>query len=221
MILCDIGNTTFHFLKISENSEEDFKLSISDNLSTNKLSTEIDEMVYFISVNDEARTVFQKKFPNSLDIGEKFEFKTTYANTLGIDRSIACKFISNGIIVDFGSAITIDVMQNNAHLGGFIMLGFETLKRSYSMISKKLIFDFQENINIDDMPTNTNEAISSAIIKMIVLPIKEIQKKYNLKLIITGETSKIFLKYFDDYEFRDRLIFDNMKKIIEEKKWLQ
>ena len=33
--------------------------------------------------------------------------------------------------------------------------------------------------------------------------------------MITGESGKPFLSYFDNYEFVERLIFESMKKIIQ------
>ncbi|MBI3873678.1 MAG: type III pantothenate kinase [Arcobacter sp.] len=214
MILCDIGNTTFHFLV----GNDEFKVSITEDLDRLEFDNFDSSEIYFISVNSDGKEKFKKKFPNSIDLGNNLNFNTTYSNTLGIDRIIACKFIENGIIVDFGSAVTVDIVENNIHLGGSIMAGFDMLKMNYPNISNKLKFDFQENLDLNKLPTNTDEAISFAILNMIVLPIKEMQKRYNQKLIITGETSKYFLPYFDNFEFRNRLIFESMKKIIEEQK---
>lgn len=212
MILCDIGNTTFHFLV----DENEFKVSVTKNLDG--LFDDILNLnaVYFISVNENATLVFKRKFPNAIDLKSNITLKTHYANTLGIDRIAACTTIDDGIVVDFGTAITVDIMKERTHLGGYIFPGFDTLCKIYPQISDKLSFEFKENLDLDTIPKNTNEAISMAILQMIVAPIKALQKKYNTKLIITGETAKYFLPFFDKFEMKKRLIFDNMKKIIEE-----
>jgi len=213
MILCDIGNTTYHFLKIKKNGKtKEFKLNIKDNLSNLKLKNKI----YFISVNEKATKKLLKSFPNAININDKFSINTDYSTTLGIDRVVASSNIKNGIVVDFGSAITVDIIKNKKHLGGFIMAGFDILKQNYPKISPKLQFNFNPNQNLDKIPNNTNSAINYAILNMVILPIKEIQNRYNLKIIFTGQNSKLVLNYFNNYKFKPNLIFNNMRKIIEE-----
>ena len=213
MILCDIGNTTFHFLI----GTDEFKIGVDESLEIEYLDNTSDE-VYFISVNEKATNVFLQKFPNAIDLKSKVRFDTTYASTLGIDRIVACKLFDDGIIIDFGSAITVDIMENKKHLGGYILPGIESLKMTYPQISSKLQFEFKTNGDLDRLPQNTDEAISFAISKMIVSFIEDIQKRYNKKLFFTGETAKTFLGYFKNYEWQERLIFTSMKKIIEEMK---
>jgi len=206
MILCDIGNSAFHFKK----DKKDFKVDLNSNLKDLKFK----EKIYFISVNEKASKKLLKTFPNAINLNKHFKLKTKYSSTLGVDRIVASSGISNAIIVDFGSAITLDIIKNKKHLGGFIMPGIDILKSNYPKISSKLQFDFVTNTNLDKIPLNTNEAINYAIINMIVLPIKDIQKKYNLKIIFTGQNSKVVLKYFDNYKFKPNLIFKNMRKVV-------
>ena len=206
MILCDIGNSTFHF----KTNKKDFKISVNDDLSKLRFKSKI----YFISVNKKATKKLLKYFPNSVNLNSKFKIQTTYATTLGIDRIVAIQNIKNGIVVDFGSAITVDIIKKKKHLGGFIMPGIEMLKNNYPKISKKLKFDFVTNTNLDKIPLNTNEAINYGIINMIVLPIKNIQNQYNLSIIFTGENSKLILQYFKNYKYKKNLIFKNMKQLV-------
>ena len=49
---------------------------------------------------------------------EILKFETSYEG-LGIDR-LACSFQDNCVIVDAGSAITVDIMEEGIHKGGFI-----------------------------------------------------------------------------------------------------
>jgi type III pantothenate kinase len=215
MILCDIGNSTFHFLKIKKNGKsKSFKLDLESDLTKLRFKTKL----YFISVNEKATKKLLKVFPKAINLNDKFILDTNYSSTLGIDRIVASTGIKNRIIVDFGSAITVDIIKNKKHLGGFIMSGFDILKQNYPKISPKLAFDFNPKQNLDKIPTNTNEAINYAIFSMVILPIKEIQKRYNLKIIFTGENSKLVLNYFENYKFKPNLIFKNMRKIIEDLK---
>jgi type III pantothenate kinase len=214
MILCDIGNSTFHFLV----NEKEYKISVNEKLEQLDFLKNNMSDVYFISVNEKGTKEFKDKFPHGVNLAENLKFNTKYSNNLGVDRVVACKFINDGIVVDFGSAITVDVIENKQHLGGFIMTGFDKLKNSYEEISPKLSFDFNRNLNIEELPLNTNNAISFSIIKMVTAPIIELQEKYNKKLIITGESSRYFHQYFTNFIYEDRLIFNSMKQIIKEQK---
>jgi len=208
MILCDIGNSTYHFLE----NEKSFKLSIEDELP----DLQVQENIYFISVNENASKKLLVKYPYAINIQKYFNFKTQYSNTLGFDRIVSCAYVSNSIIVDCGSAITVDIIKDSVHLGGFIMPGLDALKNTYAKISSKLEFNFENSINLDKIPLNTNDAINYSIINMIILPIKDIQNKYNLGITFTGENSKYIIKHFTNSVFNENLIFDSMKNAIEE-----
>ena len=208
MILCDIGNTTYHF----KTKNRDFKIGVNETLTKVK---NLKKQIYFISVNKKATKKLLKNFPNAIDISKFINFKTTYKG-MGIDRQIVCKYIQNGIIVDIGSAITVDIMKNGIHLGGFILPGIGAYKRIYPNISKKLAFKFDTDINLDKIPLITNDAINYSILNSIIAPIKNIYKKYKTPIYFTGEDSKLLLSYFEDipYKYKKNLIFNSMKKVI-------
>ena len=212
MILCDIGNTTFHF-KISNSS---LKLGVEENLD--KLPFFV-QKIYFISVNTKATQKLLDYYPNAINIKNMIEFQTSYIG-MGIDRQVICSAIENGILIDSGSAITVDIVKHYKHKGGFILPGMDAYKEMYPNISKKLRFKFKTDINLDKIPLNTNDAINYAILASIILPILNVQKKYNLPLYFTGGNSKQILKYFNkvELEYDSDLIFHSMKKIIKENK---
>jgi len=206
MVLCDIGNTTFHF-KVKK---KDFKLSVKS-----KKLPDIKDKIYFISVNEKATKKFIKKYPKAIDLSKTINFDTNYVG-MGIDRKVVCSGVKNGIIVDVGSAITVDIMKSGNHSGGFILPGFKAYKKIYPKISKKLSFQFSNNINLDKIPLRTNDAINYAILKSVVSPILDIQRDKKLPIYFTGGDAKILLKYFNniDIKYQDNLIFKSMKKII-------
>ena len=57
-----------------------------------------------------------------------------YYPTMGIDRIMVCEAIDDGVIVDAGSAITVDVMSHGVYQGGFISLGLTSSARSIRKI---------------------------------------------------------------------------------------
>jgi len=200
MILCDIGNTYFHFNKDGRIFDE-----IICSLKNKK--------IYFISVNDKKTKELLKKNPNSVDLSKYVKFNTSYQG-LGVDRIMACKTISEGVVIDAGSAITIDVMANNLHLGGYILPGIKAINDSYANISDKL--DIKFNFNLDNLilPTNTTEAISYGGIGMIISFIQKVSK--NQKIYFTGGDGSYLSKFFDNSIYIKDLVFRGMRKTIEE-----
>ena len=202
MILCDIGNTTFHFLI----NDKHVKYLLDEKIPS------FNDEVYFVSVSEKASKKLLKKNPKAKNIKDILNFETTYKG-LGIDRAIACSFAQNCVIVDAGSAITVDIMQEGIHLGGFILLGLQSFMKSYPKISKKLNFEFEKNINLDKIPQETKDAIQYAMLKSIILPIKEVS--LNKKIIFTGGDGLVLSKYFKNSIYKKDLIFENMKRIID------
>ena len=202
LILCDIGNTTYHFLV-----KEKHKKYFSD-----EKVPKFDDEIYFVSVNEKATKRLLKKNPHAKNINKFLNFETSYQG-LGIDRAVACSFQDNCVIVDAGSAITVDVMEESKHIGGFILLGLRRFMKSYPKISKKLKFEFEKEINLDKIPLKTKDAIQYAMLKSIILPIKEVS--LNKNIIFTGGDGEVLSKYFENSVYKKDLIFENMKRIID------
>ena len=111
-------------------------------------------------------------------------------------------------------------MKKGKHKGGFILPGIGAYKKIYPQISKKLSFQFSNNINLDKMPLITNDAINYAILNSVVLPILKVYKKYKLPIYFTGGDSTKILTYFinSDTKYEKDLIFKSMTKIIKKNK---
>ena len=201
MILCDIGNTTFHFL-VNEKHE---KFSLNEDLP------KFQETIYFISVNEIATKKLLNNYTTCIDLKEYLEFETIYEG-MGLDRKIACIGYSDAIIVDAGSAVTVDIMKNATHKGGIILPGVNNLNNLYKQISSKLDYEINTKVNLDKIPLCTQDAISYSILKSIILPIKELALKQ--QIIFTGGDGEFLSRYFDNCIYKKDLIFENMKGII-------
>ncbi|TLT01068.1 type III pantothenate kinase [Aliarcobacter cibarius] len=202
LILCDIGNTSTKFF-------------INDEIKNYYKNDEIpsfEEEIFYISVNEKAKVKLLEKNPQAKDLSFFITFKTSYIG-MGIDRVVACCFQKNAVIVDAGSAITVDIIENSVHKGGFILLGINSFVKSYKNISEKLKVDFEKNINLDKIPLQTKDAILYALIKSIILPIKEICKDKNI--IFTGGDGEFLSSFFKNSQYKKDLIFENMKRIID------
>ncbi|MDY0051808.1 MAG: type III pantothenate kinase [Aliarcobacter sp.] len=202
MILCDIGNTTFHFFINNKHK----KYFVDEKIP------KFDDEIYYVSVNEKATKKLLKNNPEAKNIEDIMNFQTSYKG-LGKDRAVACSFYDNVVIVDAGSAITVDIMENAIHQGGFILLGMRSFISSYPKISKKLKFSFKKDINLDKIPLQTKDAIQYAMLKSIILPIKEVS--LNKNIIFTGGDGLALSKYFENSIYKKDLIFENMKRIID------
>ena len=201
MLLCDIGNTSYHFL----DGENTFKESVSTFNPTS-----ITKKVYFISVN----AAVSKKLSfleNWIDLAA-FVDKKKYYETMGIDRIVAAMAVKNAVIVDAGSALTVDVVKNGVFCGGFIYPGVRAMQKTYENISPALAYSFNFECDLDIMPKNSQDAISYGYLKTLYLEVIS----HNLPIILTGGDASKFKKIFKDAKIDEQLIFNSMKKIIKE-----
>ena len=198
--LVDIGNTNAKIL---------YKKQITI-LSANDFDDH-DEF-YYICVNKKINEKL-KQNKQAINLEKYINIKTSYKG-LGIDRKILCSYIEDGIIVDAGSAITIDVMDEKNHLGGYILPGIANCLKIYENISSVLKVDKIDPIMIDKLPDNTTDAISKAILKSVILMIKDVSK--DKKIYFCGGDGLMISSYFENAIYKQDLIFDAMKKIIKE-----
>lgn len=201
MTLCDVGNTNYKFLI----NNEKFTYFMHESLPV------IHEKVYYISVNETALLKLKHSYDEIIDLEPHINFTTSYEG-MGLDRKVVCRGFDDAIIVDAGSAITVDIMENSHHQGGFILAGLQSLKDNYANISIKLDIDFNLKVNLDKIPLNTQDAISYAIIKSIITPIIEVSK--DKKVIFTGGDGELLSSFIKNSIYEENLIFDNMKGII-------
>ena len=200
MLLCDIGNTTYHFL----DGEKDFKESVASFNPKN-----ITQKVYYISVNKNLQKKL-RNLDNWIDLSS-YVNKEKYYKTMGIDRIIAVEAIDNGIVMDAGSAITVDVVKEGKFEGGFIYPGMMAMAKTYKNISSVLDYSFNFELNLDKMPKSSQDAISYGYLKMLYCEVMS----HKMPIILTGGDARVFAKIFKDATIDERLIFKGMKKILQ------
>ena len=227
MILCDIGNCTFSFY--FTNTKQNIKYPTSKTLpplhelkaldSSSEYTNKICK-IYFISVNNKAIKKLQKTYgkTHTIDLYSFVGNNSKYTN-LGIDRLIICSNINNKIIIDAGSAITIDIVKNNSHLGGYIFLGLSHHISSYKNISKKLKAkpNFAKYANkLGKIPNSTQDALHLSLLQSVVDLSKKLSKKYKLDIITTGGDGLLLSACFKNKKtkYKKKLIFKCMRKVI-------
>jgi len=202
MWLIDIGNTNIKYY-------HDKKIKVE---KADKDVTFPDEKFYYICVNSTYHDRL-KKLPHAINLEDKIMLQTAYKG-LGIDRKIVSKAFKTGVIVDAGSAITVDIMTEGVHQGGFILPGVASFEQSFATISDALAYEIDAHINLDVLPQNTKDALSFATFQAIVATIEKVRG--DLPLYLCGGDGKKLLHFFKDAEYHEALVFEGMKEVIKE-----
>ncbi len=199
MILCDIGNTSYHFLDANDDYKKDVKTFDPSTLK---------EKIYYICVNPKVKIVLES-LSNWVDLAQYVDMKNYYA-TMGIDRIFACEAVQNGVIVDAGSAITVDVVKDGVFKGGFIYPGKRAMSETYKNISSALAYEFNYDLDLNILPKNSQDSISYGYLKTLHTEVTS----HNMNIYLTGGDSLTFAKIFPDAKIDELLIFNGMLKII-------
>lgn len=203
MLLCDIGNSSASFL--DDNKYHSLSLDEFVNFQGEK-------KVFYISVNDRLKE-FMKQKAHFVNLEPYFKFDTIYKD-LGIDRIAACYTIEDGVVVDVGSAISVDIMSNRMHLGGFILPGIASYRKAYAEISPRLKCELNTQLRLDAFPQRTIDALSYGVFKGICLLIEN--ATHQQKLYFTGGDGQFLANFFEKAIYDKLLVFRGMKKVIEE-----
>jgi len=199
MLLCDIGNTSYHFY----DGSEDYKRS-ADNFDP----AGITDNVYFISVNPRLAPLLER-LPNWKDLAAYIAWDGYY-ESMGIDRIVACEAIEEGVIIDAGSAVTVDIVRDGIFGGGFIYPGVQAMQRTYRDISSRLSCSFNFELDLDKMPKNSPDAISYGYLRTLYSEVV----RHTGPFYLTGGDAELFSQIFPMAAVDRHLIFRGMKKII-------
>jgi len=202
MLLCDIGNTSYHFF----DGKRSYKKNVLDFNPQ-----EITQTVYFISVNAKIKQNISS-LNNWIDLSVLVNM-SSYYESMGVDRIFAIEATSNAIIVDAGSAITVDVVKEGKFLGGFIYPGLKAMSNTYKNISPALDYEFNFDLELNTLAKNSQDAISYGTLKLLHTEVLS----YNLPVVLTGGDAKYLKKIFKQARVDDKLIFKGMQELIDKK----
>jgi len=204
ILLADIGNSYFHIY----NGKTVEHLTYDDAIQKYK-----DTPLKYISVNQkiEAKIGHIKVWKN---LSSSMMIEGQY-NTMGVDRKALCLSHSEGVFIDAGSAITVDVVEKGKYVGGFILPGLKAYINSYKSISPILDVALNRELSLDSLPGTTKDGISYGIIASI----KALIDKHSdgKKLYFTGGDGEFLSSFFEDAMYDEMLVFNGMQQAIKNK----
>lgn len=240
-IFIDIGNSrmkvllgsNFYNYFYQENDYLEFEKLISKLSGNNR--------IFYSSVNLKAQKdllkIYRKYKISAINIKEILSIQEiidiNQVSGAGSDRIlglIGASEINNRTFttIDFGSATTINFVENNKFIGGSIMPGGNTLLKALGLISKKLEFDeiteFENAIGKDTHAAINNGIYLATIggIEFALKNINSIDSKLTNSIFVTGGLSSIFFpKLYDKYNIihKPNLVIEGMKKLINQYLW--
>lgn len=212
----DIGNTLAKLAVIDDGQVVDFqKTEQIDSAFVEKILEENPEIEAAIIVSTgEYETAWEQMLEKRMKRFIRFGAETPipiengYATpqTLGLDRlaaAVAANALypnSNVLIVDFGTAITVDfVSAEGRFVGGNISPGAATRFRALHHFTKRLPLCELDEDSVRLLGNSTQTAIESGVVNGIVYEIegyiRDLQQRYNnLRIIFTGGESDFFAK---------------------------
>ncbi len=205
ILIADIGNTHFHIY----NGETIEHLLYEDAIAKYR-----EKELLFITVKHQLTKQIEeiKKWKN---ISSFIKIEGEY-ETMGVDRKTLCLSHKEGVFIDAGSAITVDVVEDGVYQGGYIFPGIKAMLESYKTISLVLDTELNENISLEQLPTTTKEQISYGIIASIKALIDKHSDGKNL--YFTGGDGKFLSQFFKEAIYDEMLVFNGMQKVIKESK---
>ena len=199
LTLCDVGNTTFDFYRNGTKEKifvADYELKESD------------EKIFYICVNEKIANEL-KNFPNWIDLKDFVDMQNYY-ETMGIDRIMGCEAVQNGVIIDAGSAMTVDIVKDGVFQGGYITLGLHVSHLAYMQISSRLDYSYNFEIDLDKMPKNSRDALTYGQLGLLYRDVLS----HSLPIYVTGGDALKLKKLFKDAIVDDELLFKGMKNIM-------
>jgi type III pantothenate kinase len=135
--------------------------------------------------------------------GSKFAgMPVDYANTLGEDRLIEAFYCYKKhkiptLLIDAGTFVTIDVVNEKGFLGGFIIPGIESYFKTYENGEQLKEVTLTMNFS-HTLPKNTAQAITESYTAFAALAKKHAKENRIEKIILTGGQTALWEGFFQD-----------------------
>lgn len=201
MILADVGNRHAHIWNEGK---------IEHLLLVDAIEKYGKDKVYYINVST-AHAQTLAVLETWIDVEAWLSIEGEYEG-MGIDRKALCHGHANAVLVDAGSAITVDKVEDGIYQGGCIVPGLHTYSKAYASISPILDVEIDPDVRLDVLPKSTQDSVSYGAVAPIVASIEKISQ--GLPVYCTGSDGARIAKYLDQAVYDEALLFQGMLKMI-------
>jgi len=116
---------------------------------------------------------------------------------LGVDRWLALataygQHTDAVIVVDVGSAITVDIVDAaGLHRGGYIVPGFQLMRKALWQGTEHIKVEPKHDVNAVSPGLSTADAVDKGCLLSIVSMVESLTAKYEARLVVTGGDAMI------------------------------
>lgn len=159
-------------------------------------------------------------FATSGEIAQAFKPAYTKPELMGVDRWLALLAVKNDansrpiVVVDAGTALTLDVLVGDKHLGGYIVPGYRTQLRS--LVGNAALPAVEDSlVPSPSLGQDTQTAMSNGVWLGLSAMIMHVCSEYpNAKMVVTGGDGKALLRLLNDSgEWRDNLVIEGLQRL--------
>ena len=201
LILCDVGHSRFHILD-------------GDNLRhlgmKEALARYGDKEVHYICVDAGIERTLAS-LAGWHDLVSRRRMPTAYRGW-GIDREAACLGAGEGVVIDAGTALTLDIVRDGRHLGGWIWPGVKRWREAMAGISARL--DHEPRSVSALPPLSTAEAVWDALLGSVRRCIE--CHASGMPVTVTGGDATLVASAIEGARVDERLVFKGMIKMIKD-----
>lgn len=136
---------------------------------------------------------------------------------LGVDRWLALvaaynKYAKPVIVVDAGSAVTIDIVDGDGlHLGGYIVPGLRLMHRALWEGTDQIKVELKQGVELSGPGASTDEAVDKGCVLMLVAMIESMVERYQCLTVITGGDGQMLREQLSvDAEYFPDLVMDGL-----------
>lgn len=150
------------------------------------------------------------------------EFKHCYPqpSRLGVDRWLAmlggrCHYSGPLLVVDAGTALTVDLMSaDNHHEGGFIVPGLQLAQQVLFNSTQRVRPYADEQVALNRQPGHdTVSCVSSGVYRQQLALVSSVQQDYPQYLLLVTGGDGLWLAAELGCEYRPDLVFDGMDSL--------
>ena len=139
---------------------------------------------------------------------------------LGVDRWLAMlalwsRLHAGFLVVDAGTAITIDIVDNSGkHMGGYILPGLKMQRQV--LLGKSSVLDSQVNDVLEpciELGADTGEAIDNGVLASVVALLQKLISKESSwldQVVFTGGDAKVLSGFFDSAVVQEGLVLEGL-----------